>query len=60
MVLLVLSCTTCILQILRKLEEREADLDRLVEMEEKDIGSLIRFHPGGKVTVYFILYMHIS
>lgn len=43
------------LQILRKLEEREADLDRLVEMEEKDIGSLIRYHPGGKVTVCFIL-----
>lgn len=37
------------LQILRKLEERGADLDRLFEMEEKDIGALIRYVPGGKV-----------
>lgn len=36
-------------QILRKLEEREADLDRLQEMEEKDIGALIRYAPGGRV-----------
>lgn len=36
-------------QILRKLEEREADLDRLQEMQEKDIGALIRYAPGGKV-----------
>lgn len=36
-------------QILRKLEEREADLDRLQEMQEKDIGALIRYVPGGRV-----------
>lgn len=38
-------------QILRKLEEREADLDRLTEMEEKEISALIRFGPGGKVDI---------
>lgn len=36
-------------EILRKLEERGADLDHLTEMEEKDIGSLIRYAPGGKL-----------
>ncbi|KAK9116484.1 hypothetical protein Sjap_015431 [Stephania japonica] len=35
--------------ILRKLEDRGIDLDRLQEMEEKDIGLLIRYGPGGKV-----------
>ncbi|KAI8543195.1 hypothetical protein RHMOL_Rhmol08G0198900 [Rhododendron molle] len=35
-------------EILRKLEERGADLDRLLEMEEKDIGALIRYAPGGR------------
>lgn len=38
-----------LVQILRKLEERGADLDRLQEMEEKDIGALIRYAPGGRV-----------
>lgn len=36
-------------EILRKLEERGADLDRLQEMEEKDIGALIRYGPGGRM-----------
>ncbi|KAH9722143.1 DExH-box ATP-dependent RNA helicase DExH14 [Citrus sinensis] len=36
-------------EILRKLEERGADLDRLQEMEEKDIGALIRYTPGGRI-----------
>jgi activating signal cointegrator complex subunit 3 len=38
-----------LVQIYRKLEERGADLDRLQEMEEKDIGALIRYAHGGKV-----------
>ncbi|MCD7464619.1 activating signal cointegrator 1 complex subunit [Datura stramonium] len=36
-------------EILRKLEDRGADLDHLQEMQEKDIGALIRYAPGGKV-----------
>ncbi|PHT46284.1 Activating signal cointegrator 1 complex subunit 3 [Capsicum baccatum] len=36
-------------EILRKLEERGADLDHLHELQEKDIGALIRYAPGGKV-----------
>ncbi|THG01808.1 hypothetical protein TEA_006154 [Camellia sinensis var. sinensis] len=36
-------------EVLRKLEERGADLDRLYEMEEKDIGALIRYAPGGRL-----------
>ncbi|XP_078430191.1 U5 small nuclear ribonucleoprotein helicase isoform X2 [Wolffia australiana] len=35
--------------ILRKLEERCADLDRLFEMEESDIGALVRYIPAGKL-----------
>ncbi|KAH7652348.1 DNA helicase protein [Dioscorea alata] len=42
--------------ILRKLEERGADLDRLYEMEEKDIGLLIRYAPGGKVVKQYLGY----
>lgn len=38
-----------LLQILRKLEERGVDLDHLYDMQEKDIGALIRYAPGGKV-----------
>lgn len=38
-----------VFQILRKLEERGVDLDHLHEMQEKDIGALIRYAPGGKV-----------
>eukprot|EP01018_Ginkgo_biloba_P014054 Gb_18049 [translate_table: standard] len=37
------------LEILRKLEERNVDLDSLYELEEKDIGALIRYNPGGKM-----------
>ncbi|KAK2663355.1 hypothetical protein Ddye_001929 [Dipteronia dyeriana] len=36
-------------EILRKLEERGVDLDHLQEMEEKDIGALIRYAPGGRL-----------
>lgn len=36
-------------EILRKLEERGADLDRLQDMQEKDIGAMIRYAPGGRV-----------
>ncbi|GAA0146069.1 DNA metabolism protein [Lithospermum erythrorhizon] len=44
------------LDILRKLEDRGADLDRLYEMEEKDIGSLIRYIPGGRVVKQHLGY----
>ncbi|KAJ6875213.1 hypothetical protein NC652_034824 [Populus alba x Populus x berolinensis] len=37
-------------EILRKLEERGYDLDHLQEMEEKDIGTLIRYAPGGRLS----------
>ncbi|KAM1340459.1 hypothetical protein ACFX2H_038850 [Malus domestica] len=43
-------------EILRKLEEREADLDRLYEMEEKDIGALIRYGPGGRLVKQYLGY----
>ncbi|CAA0836045.1 U5 small nuclear ribonucleoprotein helicase [Striga hermonthica] len=43
-------------EILRKLEERGVDLDRLYEMEEKEIGSLIRYAPGGKVVKQYMGY----
>jgi activating signal cointegrator complex subunit 3 len=36
-------------EILRKLEDREADLDHLYDLEEKEIGALIRYGPGGRV-----------
>ncbi|XP_010546203.1 PREDICTED: DExH-box ATP-dependent RNA helicase DExH14 [Tarenaya hassleriana] len=42
--------------VLRKLEERGADLDRLYEMEEKDIGALIRYNPGGKLVKQYLGY----
>ncbi|KAE8716019.1 Activating signal cointegrator 1 complex subunit 3 [Hibiscus syriacus] len=44
------------LEILRKLEERGADLDRLHEMEEKDIGALIRYAPGGRLVKQYLGY----
>ncbi|KAK1273205.1 hypothetical protein QJS04_geneDACA008017 [Acorus gramineus] len=50
-------------EILRKLEERGVDLDRLAEMEEKDIGALIRYSPGGKLIKQFLGYfpfIHLS
>ncbi|XVF11808.1 hypothetical protein REPUB_Repub08aG0059500 [Reevesia pubescens] len=43
-------------EILRKLEERGADLDRLQEMEEKDIGALIRYAPGGRLVKQYLGY----
>lgn len=43
-------------EILRKLEERGADLDRLYEMEERDIGALIRYVPGGKSVKQYLGY----
>ncbi|KAL2639649.1 hypothetical protein AAZV13_06G182700 [Glycine max] len=43
-------------EILRKLEERGADLDRLYEMEEKDIGALIRYAPGGRLVKQHLGY----
>ncbi|XP_052179855.1 DExH-box ATP-dependent RNA helicase DExH14 isoform X1 [Diospyros lotus] len=43
-------------EILRKLEERGVDLDHLREMEERDIGALIRFAPGGRVVKQYLGY----
>ncbi|KAL5077954.1 hypothetical protein RYX36_016938 [Vicia faba] len=43
-------------EILRKLEERGADLDHLMEMEEKDIGALIRYAPGGRLVKQYLGY----
>lgn len=40
---------------MRKLEERGVDLDRLYDMQEKDIGALIRYAPGGKVLLIVIV-----
>ncbi|KAJ4838086.1 DExH-box ATP-dependent RNA helicase DExH14 [Turnera subulata] len=43
-------------EILRKLEERGVDLDHLQEMEEKDIGALIRYAHGGKLVKQYLGY----
>ncbi|XP_057988384.1 DExH-box ATP-dependent RNA helicase DExH14 isoform X2 [Hevea brasiliensis] len=43
-------------EIMRKLEERGADLDRLQEMEERDIGALIRYPHGGKLIKQYLGY----
>ncbi|TXG51589.1 hypothetical protein EZV62_024113 [Acer yangbiense] len=43
-------------EILRKLEEHGADLDHLQEMEEKDIGALIRYAPGGRLVKQYLGY----
>ncbi|KAA8541028.1 hypothetical protein F0562_024834 [Nyssa sinensis] len=43
-------------EILRKLEERGADLDRLQEMQEKELGALIRYAPGGRVVKQYLGY----
>ncbi|XP_020701426.1 DExH-box ATP-dependent RNA helicase DExH14 isoform X3 [Dendrobium catenatum] len=43
-------------EVLKKLEEKGADLDHLLEMEEKDIGVLIRYVPGGKVVKQYLSY----
>lgn len=42
------------LEILRKLEDRGADLDRLYDMEEKDVGALIRYAPGDSEAIFGI------
>ncbi|KAL2493038.1 U5 small nuclear ribonucleoprotein helicase [Abeliophyllum distichum] len=42
--------------ILRKLEERRVDLDHLYEMQEKDIGALIRYAPAGRVIKQYLGY----
>ncbi|KAJ3673847.1 hypothetical protein LUZ60_005839 [Juncus effusus] len=50
-------------EIVRKLEDRGADLDRLYEMEEKDISALIRYTPGGKMvkqSLGFFPYVNLS
>jgi activating signal cointegrator complex subunit 3 len=39
----------CWSQILHKLEGRDAGLERLYDMDEKEIGALIRHPNGGKV-----------
>ncbi|KAK3440303.1 hypothetical protein EUGRSUZ_B00583 [Eucalyptus grandis] len=43
-------------EVLRKLEERGADLDHLLEMDEKDIGALIRYGPGGRLIKQYLGY----
>ncbi|CAN6285195.1 unnamed protein product [Urochloa humidicola] len=43
-------------QILWKLEERNVDLDRLYEMEENEIGALIRFSHQGKLVKQYVGY----
>ncbi|KAI5331061.1 hypothetical protein L3X38_021187 [Prunus dulcis] len=43
-------------EIVRKLEERGADLDHLYEMHEKDIGALIRYAPGGRLVKQYLGY----
>ncbi|PKA61162.1 DEAD-box ATP-dependent RNA helicase ISE2, chloroplastic [Apostasia shenzhenica] len=43
-------------EVLRKLEEKGADIDHLVEMDEKDIGALIRYASGGKVVKQYLGY----
>ncbi|XP_051152610.1 DExH-box ATP-dependent RNA helicase DExH14 isoform X2 [Andrographis paniculata] len=46
-------------EILRKLEERGVDMDHLYEMQEKDIGALIRYAPGGKLVKQYMGYFPI-
>ncbi|XP_024169344.1 DExH-box ATP-dependent RNA helicase DExH14 [Rosa chinensis] len=43
-------------QILRNLEERGADLDRLYDMEEKEIGKLVNYGPGGRLVKQYLGY----
>ncbi|GLJ46147.1 hypothetical protein SUGI_0972180 [Cryptomeria japonica] len=37
------------LEILRKLEDKDVQLNHLSELEEKEIGALIRYFPAGKM-----------
>nr|KAJ0203753.1 hypothetical protein LSAT_V11C500237010 [Lactuca sativa] len=41
-------------EIIRKLEEREIDLSHLLEMQEKEIGAMIRYAPAGRVVKQYI------
>uniref|UniRef100_A0A0E0KAG9 RNA helicase n=1 Tax=Oryza punctata TaxID=4537 RepID=A0A0E0KAG9_ORYPU len=43
-------------EIFRRLEEKNVDLDHLYEMEENDIGALIRFSHLGKVVKQYVGY----
>ncbi|XP_050379201.1 DExH-box ATP-dependent RNA helicase DExH14 [Argentina anserina] len=43
-------------QIIRNLEERGADLDRLYDMEEKEIGKLVNYGPGGRLVKQYLGY----
>jgi hypothetical protein len=43
-----------------KLEERNVDLDRLYELEENEIGALIRFSHQGKVCLGLKSFVIIS
>ncbi|KAF2937977.1 hypothetical protein DAI22_03g087400 [Oryza sativa Japonica Group] len=43
-------------EICKRLEEKHVDLDRLYEMEENDIGALIRFSHLGKVVKQYVGY----
>ncbi|GAB2270112.1 activating signal cointegrator 1 complex subunit [Dionaea muscipula] len=43
-------------EVLRKLEEYGADIEHLYDMEEKDIGALIRYTSGGKMVKQFLGY----
>ncbi|GJZ02294.1 DExH-box ATP-dependent RNA helicase DExH14, partial [Tanacetum coccineum] len=42
------------LEILRKLEELDIDLNHLQDMEEKDIGTMIGYAPGGRVVKQYL------
>ncbi|KAI3673352.1 hypothetical protein L6452_39470 [Arctium lappa] len=41
-------------EIVRKLEERGTDLDHLQEMQEKEIGAMIRYAPAGRVVKQYL------
>ncbi|KAL9254447.1 DExH-box ATP-dependent RNA helicase DExH14-like protein [Drosera capensis] len=43
-------------EVLRKIEERGVDIEHLYDMEEKDIGALIRYAPGGKMVKQYLGY----
>eukprot|EP00850_Spirogloea_muscicola_P003370 SM000013S26539 [mRNA] locus=s13:882491:898189:- [translate_table: standard] len=44
------------LEVLHKLEERGAEMDRLYDMDEKEIGALIRHPYGGKLVSQCLQY----
>ncbi|KAG8095958.1 hypothetical protein GUJ93_ZPchr0013g36564 [Zizania palustris] len=43
-------------EICSKLEDKNADLDRLYEMEENDVGALIRFSHQGRLVKQYVGY----